>query len=134
VEYPTSEAPAFFNSPIEHGQAYGGVRPASTRSGRRKESSGLPAAGLGVLAHNTVSHGIRGAGGVGGSGGVLAGGFTGTVVESLVLRLTDPPLHGARPKPFSVTPLFLKGRPVVDLAVVGPGASWSFGWALRGRG
>jgi len=66
--------------------------------------------------------------------GFSLGGFTGTVVESLVLRLTDPSLHGARPKPFSVTPLFLKGRPVVDLAVVGPGNLLEFRVGFAGEG
>lgn len=53
--------------------------------------------------------------------------FTGTVVESLVVRaLGDPSLHDVRPKPFSVTPFFLNGRPVVDKAAVPPGAPLEF--------
>ncbi|MEL9991475.1 MAG: CRISPR-associated endoribonuclease Cas6 [Thermoproteus sp.] len=53
--------------------------------------------------------------------------FTGTVVESLVVRaLGDPALHDAKPKPFSVTPLFLQGRPVADRAAVPPGVPLEF--------
>jgi len=66
--------------------------------------------------------------------GFSLGGFTGTVAESLVLRPTDPSLHGARPKPFSVTPLFVGERPVVDLAVVGPGPPGVSGGLCGGGG
>ncbi|WP_374189607.1 hypothetical protein [Pyrobaculum aerophilum] len=39
-------------------------------------------------------------------------GFTGTVVESLVVSLLGGELHDARPKPFSVTPFFVGGARV----------------------
>lgn len=53
------------------------------------------------------------------------GGFTGTIVESAVLRALGGHLHGEPHKPFSVTPLFLGGRPIVDRAALAPGqAVW----------
>jgi CRISPR-associated endoribonuclease Cas6 len=53
--------------------------------------------------------------------------FTGTMAESLVLRLLkaggadSESLHNAAVKPFSVTPFFVDGRPVTARAAVEPG-------------
>ncbi|CCC81906.1 CRISPR-associated endoribonuclease Cas6 [Thermoproteus tenax] len=53
---------------------------------------------------------------------VIIVGFTGTVVESLVIKaLERPDLHDARTKPFSVWPLLHNGRPVLSAAAVAPG-------------
>lgn len=60
-------------------------------------------------------------------------GFTGTVVESLVVSTLGGELHDVRPKPFSVTPLFVNGRPAVDKAVAGPGDLLEFRAAFAQR-
>ncbi len=60
-------------------------------------------------------------------------GFTGTVVESLVVSLLGRELHDVKPKPFSVTPFFVGGRPAVDKAMVAPGDLLEFRVSFAGR-
>ena len=49
--------------------------------------------------------------------------FSGSVAQSLVLRLLGrSELHGARPKPFTVWPLLVDGRPLWDWGVAGAGS------------
>jgi len=50
--------------------------------------------------------------------------FSGSVAQSLALRLLGrPELHGARPKPFTVWPLLVDGRPVWDWGTAGAGST-----------
>lgn len=60
-------------------------------------------------------------------------GFTGTVAESLVVSILGGGLHDVRPKPFSVTPFFVNGRPALDKAIAGPGDLLEFRAAFAQR-
>ncbi|AAL62618.1 conserved hypothetical protein [Pyrobaculum aerophilum str. IM2] len=60
------------------------------------------------------------------AGGVVLTGFSGTLVESLVVSRLGGWLHDAKPKPFAVSPLFAGGRPVLDGAALGQGTEVEF--------
>ncbi|MEM0370838.1 MAG: CRISPR-associated endoribonuclease Cas6 [Pyrobaculum sp.] len=52
--------------------------------------------------------------------------FTGTVVLSALATQLGEWVHDERPRPLSVTPIFYRGRPVVDKAAVAPGEELEF--------
>ncbi|MFN3804486.1 MAG: CRISPR-associated endoribonuclease Cas6 [Pyrobaculum sp.] len=57
---------------------------------------------------------------------VVFTGFSGTIVESLVVKILGPDLHNASLKPVSITPFFYNGRPVVGRAAIPPGGRLEF--------